>query len=94
MSTYEIPFLVEDGDLLSAHDVQSAVSLMELIDWSAMTFAQRSFVLDYLTDRIYEEFGPDGDIKDLGYSIDDAQWIVWNAYERVLTLGKIEIGAV
>lgn len=84
-----IPNHIED---FNAFDIDSTVDLMEMINWEALEYDERTEVLDYFTERIYREFGPDGEVKPIGYDIDDAQWIVWCAYERALEKGKIRLG--
>ena len=51
-------------------------------------------VIEEFTQQIYYDYGEKGRVAPLGYDIDDAQFIVWRAYEDALMSGKIRLGLI
>lgn len=68
-----------------------ALSLIDHYDWHEMEFVDRQEALEEITQQLHREYGPNGTVIPMGYDIDDAQWIVWCAYERALETGRVRL---
>jgi len=70
------------------------IEQMTKLDWASMDFKERYQVIEELTQEVYYDYGEKGRVAPLGYDIDDAQFIVWRAYEDALMSGKIRLGLI
>lgn len=76
---------------MSDQAARDALSLFDSYPWEEMEFVDRQEALEEITQQLHREYGPNGTVVPIGYDIDDAQWIVWCAYEKALETGRVRL---